>query len=244
MKAYTGCISDKGNFREKNQDRAVCHMRNKKGFFLAVACVCDGIGSFRESEIAAEMVTDGITRWFQGVKDYFPGAMDEKDVVADLEVTIRELNELVYEYRLNTGTDIGCTMSALLLVNCDYYVFHVGDSRICQVTDNLRQITRDEVSIGEKDGKVKPRLANYMGRARDLWLNRCNGLVKDRDLFILGSDGLFKKLMYEDVSELPRTVRSMRRARQACETLLLRVLERGERDNVSCILIYVPSAGE
>lgn len=239
MKAYIGCISDKGNYREKNQDRAVCHMRERKGALLAVACVCDGIGSFAQSEIASEMLTAGVSRWFEGMKTYYPDTMDEETVVEDLDITIRELNELAYEYRRERGIDIGCTMSLLLLTGRNYYVFHVGDSRIYLVREGMQQITRDEVVMKTAGGRVKPKLANYVGKDRKLWMSRLTGTLEEKAAFLMGSDGLFKQLAYEDVAETIRRVKSSRQAGKACRKLLELVLERGERDNVSCILVCI-----
>ena len=237
MKAYIGCISDKGNYREKNQDRAVCHMTDRKGALLAVACVCDGIGSFARSEIASEMLTAGVSRWFEGMKAYYPDTMDEEMLVEDLDITVRELNELAYEYRREHGIDIGCTMSLLLLAGRNYHVFHVGDSRIYLVRDGMQQITRDEVVMKEAGGRVKPRLANYVGKDRELWMSRLTGTLEGKAAFLMGSDGLFKQLAYADVAEAIGRVKSSRHAGKACGRLLELVLERGERDNVSCILV-------
>lgn len=239
MKVFSGCITDKGNYREKNQDRAVCHVKRIGQSVLAVACVCDGIGSFEKSEVAAEMMTDGITRWFNGIIDYFFHNQDMAALLEDLEVTIRELNELVYIRRREEGTDIGCTMSLLLIANNSYYVFHVGDSRIYCLHDTFYQITRDEVSMSESNGRVKTRLCNYIGKAPELWVNKLSGSVEEGDLFLLGSDGLFKQLTYRDVSVFAGSIANNRQAGKAAEKLLKCVLERGERDNVSCIIVCV-----
>ena len=85
-------------------------------------------------------------------------------------------------------------MSLLLLVGRRYYVFHAGDSRIYLVQDAMRQITRDEVVMKASDGRVKPRLANYVGKAKELWMNRIMGELDGKGAFLLGSDGLFKRL--------------------------------------------------
>ena len=159
----------------------------------------------------------------------------------DLEVTIRELNELVCCYRMDNGIDIGCTMSLMLLVEQNYHIFHVGDSRIYCVRDALYQITRDEVAMSEKNGKVKTRLANYIGKSKELWMNRLSGTVEEKDIYLLGSDGLFKQLVYEDIGCYSGRIKNDRKARKVCEELLETVLKRGERDNVSCILVSIAS---
>lgn len=237
MRINSGCISDRGNYREKNQDRAVCHCRGRGKAPFAVACICDGIGSFEQSEIAAEMVTDGITRWFTGIEAYYPKIMGGEDLAEDLEETIKELNELACDYRREREIDIGCTMSVLLLTEKAYYIFHVGDSRIFRVQGVLHQLTRDEVWMEEKDGRVKACLANYVGKAKELWINKLSGAMGDENLFLLGSDGLFRKLRDEDVAGLSGRLKSNRLVQGVCRSLVKLVLERGERDNVSCILI-------
>lgn len=239
MRVFAGCVTDRGYFREKNQDRAICRMKKHRKDLLAVACVCDGIGSFSQSEVASEMMISGINRWFDGMENLFPDQITEELLVEDLELSVRELNELVYSHYVNNGDAIGCTMSLFLMVNQNYHAFHVGDSRICCVRDVIYQITRDEVSMVESHGKVKSRLANYIGRTKELWMNKFSGVVEEKDIYLLGSDGLFKRLEYEDVSALAGKIKSNRRAQKASEKLLKRVLDKGERDNVSCILLLV-----
>ncbi len=239
MEIFTGCLSDRGNYRAKNQDCAVCHVKKRKDSVLAVGCVCDGIGSFSQSEIAAEMVTEGISRWFEGIKKLFPSFMDEEMVVEDLGTTIEELNELVCDYRKREEIEIGCTMSVMLMVNNHYYIYHVGDSRIYRVNDGVCQITRDEVSLVENGGQIKSVLANFIGKSANLWMSRVTGIVEGKELFILGSDGLFKKLTFEDMNLASTQIKSDWKAQKACRNFIKTVLERGEQDNISCVLIYV-----
>ena len=239
MKIFTGCVTDRGNFRAKNQDRAVCHVKKHKTTPLAVGCVCDGIGSFSNSEIASQMVTDGISRWFEGVKELFPESMDEDMLIEDLEMTLNELNELVYDFHERKGVDIGCTMSLMVLVGQNFYVFHVGDSRIYQVGETAFQITKDEVVMVESGGRIKSLLANFVGKAPKLWMNRFTSRVEGQEMFLLGSDGLFKQLTSQDMVQWIGQIKNDSKAQKDCGFFLDLVLERGERDNVSCVLIYV-----
>lgn len=239
MRLYTGCISDRGNFSKKNQDRAVCHVRRDLRHVLAVACVCDGIGSFAESEIASELVTSGISRWFHGIERLYPKQIAKNELLDDLEVTVQELNELVYDHRKKSGIDIGCTMSLLLMLDTEYYVFHVGDSRIYCVNETIYQITHDEVSVTESNGRLKTKLANYIGKTKELWINKFGGEAEEGDAFLLGSDGVFKKLEYDDVNAAAKKIRGNRQAQRVCGNFVRLVLARGERDNISCILLKI-----
>lgn len=237
MKIISGCATDRGIVREKNQDRIVCHTTNIMRGTITAACVCDGIGSYEYGEIAAEMVTEGISLWFRSVEDGRLKSLSKAELLEDFSETIQELNELVYERRSREDRELGCTMSALLLINGRYHVFHVGDSRIYLAGDSMEQITRDEVTFSEANGIIKHRLSNCVGRQRKLWMSRLSGQASTGDAFILGSDGLFKKLDESEIYEKIRRVSSDAQARSQCEELIRKAERRGERDNISCAII-------
>lgn len=237
VKMMFGCATDKGIVRAKNQDRIICHAAHTEQGTVVVACICDGIGSYEYSELASEMVTKGITLWFESVKDGRLGALSEKELAGDLDETIQELNELVWERRQKEQIRLGCTMSALLLVEDHYYIFHVGDSRIYLAGDALEQMTHDEVTFSEKDGVIKAKLANCIGKTEKLWMNRLVGKMSAGNAFILGSDGLFRKLDADEICEKIQKIRTMNQAQRQCEELIWTVERMGERDNVSCAIV-------
>lgn len=237
-KLLSGCISDKGNFRKKNQDRVVCLIRKKGKKTFAAACVCDGIGSFEMSEIASKLVTDGIKNWFVDMERRCDG-ISNKEILDDLEDTICELNELACEYQDKNNISIGCTMSLMLFIDKEYFIFHVGDSRIYSVKDSMYQLTTDEVVQKNKEGKLKSYLANYIGKSRELWLNKGKGIMQSKELFILGSDGLFKLLCFADIDKTKTKLRSDKDIAAMSRKIIKTVQERGEKDNVSCILVYM-----
>ena len=239
MNLYLGCVTDRGSYRKKNQDRIMCASRREDSRLLVVSCVCDGIGSFEKSEGASELMVNGIRRWFDGIEAYYPDVMDQGSLVEDLAETIQELNELVYEYKEIHRMDTGCTMSLLLLVENRYHIFHVGDSRIYCLRDRLFQLTTDETVHKKVNGIEKSFLVNYIGKKKCLQFNIQSGQIKAGEVYILCSDGLYKKLMLEDVSELAVLQGSDRAMEVACERLLRTMLERGERDNISCALLRV-----
>ncbi len=239
MKVVAGCITSQGIVREKNQDRVILHMGEHQGNALTLACICDGIGSFDYSEIASEMVTQGISQWFDWIYRRFTAGVPESEIVEELDNAVHAANENVYLFQKENQIQIGCTMSLLLVYNENYYIFHVGDSRICILRGGqLCQLTRDEVSVKTgSDGSVKNRLANHMGKAMDLWVNCLTGTVMEEDVFILGSDGLFHDLDVRDIYGLTEKVKNSKQMQAACEQCLQLVMSRGERDNVSCIMV-------
>ena len=237
-KLLSSCQSIRGNYRKKNQDRALCMTADSKGELFAVACVCDGIGSFEMSELASKLVIDGVRNWFLGMEDRFY-TLSQQDLLDDMEETLYELNELVCEYQEGHRITIGCTMSLLLIVGMKYFIFHVGDSRIYIVEDGMYQLTVDEVVQTCKDGKIKSYLSNHIGKTRNLWLNRSEGLLHNGNLLVLGTDGLFKNLRYDDIDVLRTKLRSQKDIEAVNDWIIQLVLARGERDNISWILLYL-----
>lgn len=232
-------VTDVGRYRSKNQDRVIYRHMYHGGRAVSIACVCDGIGSFPNSEIAAEMMTNGIDAWFEGVATCFPENINNNDLAADLEATVLELNELVNEYPEQYGEKIGCTMSMMLFIDSEYRLFHVGDSKIFCLGARYEQLTRDEVISKQVLGKEKSYLANYVGKNLTLEMQKLVGSAKRNELFILGSDGLFKKLNADDVELIGRCLDAGRDFNEICRMLINLVLERGEKDNVSCSIVQM-----
>jgi len=206
---------------------------------LAVACVCDGIGSFADSEIASGMMKDGISEWFDGITKYFPHVMDKRGLIEDLDITLQELNELVYEMRTDKGMQVGCTMSLLLMIDYEYFIYHVGDSRVYCFKDKLIQLTQDEVILKQVNGKGKTLLVNYVGKNRVLSVNKQYGRANRGDMFILGSDGLYELMTFEDIYDLKQYTTNDEGTQKVCRILISLVLSRGEKDNVSCAILQV-----
>lgn len=236
MKVITGYATNQGRYREKNQDSVIC----LKGFLgnrdLVVACVCDGIGSLKNSEIAANMVTEGIVRWFEGIRDLYPKDITNEEILEDLEMTVQELNEIICDYRMNENHDIGCTMSLLLTVDNQYYTFQVGDSRVYSLRDDLIQLTTDDVVSREVNGKVKQLLSNYMGKKSQLLMSKSQGIIQEEELFLVASDGLYKRLQIKDLMLL-KIINQDKFLERECNNLLETIMDRGEKDNLSCAVI-------
>lgn len=238
MRIIGGFESTVGNYRGKNQDRVLCLTDCQRTHNLSVGCICDGIGSLENSEIASTIVTEGIKDWYHDISIAISEKkITEEDVIRDLDNIISELNQTVWEYTRNTGEYIGCTMSLILLYDNGFYVFHVGDSRIIHVRDIVTQITQDEVTMTMSNGKVKGKLANYIGKDKKLWVNRFCGELLEGDSFMLGSDGLFSYLDVERLKTEFSSLKTEAQVQKGTENLVEEALKNGSKDNVSCVIL-------
>lgn len=232
-----GCASDKGIRRSKNQDRVLCILGSDQARGFSLGCVCDGIGSFENSEMASADMIQGIKAWYLDVEKLYPERMSAAEVVQNLDKTLTQLNENIFFYRKNYGTDIGCTMSLLMILEENFYIFHVGDSRVYQLEGGQKMIpvTRDEVVLGE--ATTKSRLSNYIGKRGELFVTRFSGELGENDAFIMGSDGFFDKLIKDDVLAAIAKSKNNKQALSQCQDLLQIMMKRGATDNISCVLL-------
>lgn len=239
MKSIVGYLSDQGKYRKKNQDRIFYRFNHSgKGGFV-IACICDGIGSMEHSEIASEFVVQALEEWYEWIIKREKSTNFEDELVEELDNTIREANELIYIWAKEKQVPIGCTMSTLLVTPHRYYTFHVGDSRIGCLRDELSILTRDEVNLSMDNGRVRAKLANFMGKGMELWLNHLQGDVCGNDVYLLGSDGFFHNLVSGELVKRMKKVRTNRQMQKLSEKLVNEVREAGERDNVSCIIVKI-----
>jgi len=235
-----GFCSDIGNARSVNQDAIIFRNERKHGISLALGAVCDGIGGLDHGEIASSMIISGMNEWFERVLRELDLRKTEPDVLhSHLLDAAEEWNHRIHSYQNETGAKTGSTMSAILFFQGSYYIVQVGDSRIYLYDNGLMQLTSDETNYHIRDGKMKGYLSNFMGKDESLSYTSYSGEIKKDTFFLCCSDGFYHHLVSDDVSEL------FFRRGPKCDfvnessKLIHRMMERGERDNISLGIIYL-----
>jgi serine/threonine protein phosphatase PrpC len=239
MKMSGGCATYIGNTRKVNQDAIIYRTISSGKNSFSLLAVCDGIGGLEHGEIASDIVTQSIGRWYEDVSEWLDIDSVEPDVLyAHLKDAAEVWNTAVCDYRnvhqINTGT----TMSLLMIIREYYYIIQVGDSRIyCHRNGCLNQLTVDASVTRLKDGRMKTYLDNFMGKTGELWFTSYNGIVQAWDLFIVCSDGFYHRLQDKDVEMLRQTARTPKKIEEVCGSLIDTMMERGETDNISVGII-------
>lgn len=142
MKIEVSKISEKGDFRQSNQDR-IDYAFNQYGQFLAI--VCDGMGGHPHGDLAAEVCLTEFLALF-ATTDFT--TFKKNEVMQWLEMAVLKIRT---KMETIAGDDedkqaMGTTLSALLIVNQkDAFSVNVGDSRIYQYYHHkLKQLTIDQ----------------------------------------------------------------------------------------------------
>ncbi len=230
--------SDVGKVRSNNEDTYFAADRD--GVFL----VADGMGGHKAGEVAS-----GLTRDVLGAK------LAKLDNGANIEASIRDAflaaNESVRN-TASTNTDqqgMGCTCVLLMLREQNFFIAHVGDSRVYLFRKGqLKQVTRDHSYveelfirglINEEEKKGHPyrnQITRYIGCSAKLEVDITSGPVWNDDVFLLCSDGLTEEVGDKRIQEI---FEQNTDPEASANRLIEEALANGGRDNVSVIVVQV-----
>lgn len=237
-KAYA--ISDVGRVRSNNED--AFFSTDREGVFL----VADGMGGHKAGEVASDMAKNIISAKLMALTS-----------TENLENAIRdaflEANEKVREMAKSSPEKegMGSTCVVMMLRDQNFYLAHVGDSRIYMYRKgDLKQMTRDHSFVEElfirglinenekADHPYKNQITRYVGSSQKLEVDTTSGPVWNGDMFLLCTDGLTEMI---DVARIKEIFEKNLEPKETAEILIKEALENGGKDNVTAVVVKVTS---
>tara|TARA_R110001583_G_scaffold41891_1_gene133112 strand:- start:6511 stop:8235 length:1725 start_codon:yes stop_codon:yes gene_type:complete len=199
LKITVGQYSDKGR-KAINQDfHGVYNPEqpalSSKGIAIALA---DGISSSQVSQIASEATVRGF------LMDYYCTSEAwsvKKSVQQVLIATNSWLHSQSHrsEHRYNKDKGYVCTLSCIVLKSTTAHLFHIGDSRIYRLRNNvLEPLTEDHRSWSSE---TESHLSRAMGATPQLDIDYQTQALIPGDIFILATDGVYEFVSAEFISE-------------------------------------------
>ena len=237
MRYVAGCKSNIGRVRENNQDAVVLRTFERRGDNFIVLAVCDGIGGLEHGEMASSLTVARIEAWFDEVTEWLDitGA-DGELLFSHMKDLVEECNTLVRGCRIARGIEMGTTLPLFMIVRNTYYIIQVGDSRVYRYNDGtLEQLTVDASVTRIKNGRMKA----YLGKQDELWFTSTVGSVKERDLFIVCSDGFYHQLVPENLRKYEKNLRKIKKADEECEEMIECMMDCRKRDNITVGVVEV-----
>jgi protein phosphatase len=257
-------FSHAGLSGKQNEDRyAVTSYGGAPGKPVLFAVVSDGIGGHRAGEVAAELAVNYIV---EEVSESDGGNPPEI-----MEAAIHSASQAIASRSASRAEQagMGATCACIWVDGDRLFTAHVGDSRIYLVRDGrIQRLTVDHTWVQEaieksiitrEQARDHPNvhvLRRHLGSVElpevdfHLHLNeheddqqaRMNqGLqLKPADILLACTDGL-TDLVWDD--EILRLITTRNSLKSAAEDLVARANERGGHDNITVILIGVPSTG-
>src|SRR5512138_1621870 len=228
---------------------------------VLLAVLSDGIGGHRAGEVAAELA---VNHMMQAVAH-----SDGRNTRRTIEEAVKEASEAIASHSAANQNlkGMGATCAAAWIVGDKLYTASVGDSRIYLMRGGrIQQVTVDHTWVQEaiERGVITPEMARdhpnvhvirrYLGSPTppepDFRLKLFNdegnqnaennqGLqLLPNDVVLLCSDGLTDLVWNDEILEV---VRSKPNLKEASRALVELANSRGGHDNITVILISIPS---
>jgi serine/threonine protein phosphatase PrpC len=235
--------TDVGRKRVHNEDSFL--VMPESGLF----CVADGLGGHASGEVASRMAVEELAAYFWAT-DPDPADRAHEDRVAE---AIRIANRSILA-RARSEPDLsgmGTTLVAgYFTEDGPLVVGHVGDSRAYLFRDGeLRRLTEDHSLLQDFIRQSSPSAAEIdafphknvivraVGMRDDVAADLSRVDVRERDVLLLCSDGLFGMLPDEQMAEILREEGG--EILRANQLLVDAANEAGGSDNVTSVLVQV-----
>ena len=189
--------------KNTNQDSVLIKKAKTSLGDIVMAVICDGMGGLAKGEVASASVIQMLNEWFNNdLKYMMQNTNFSLSLVANkIGDLIREKNTRILQYGKENNLNLGTTVTLLFIYNNQYTFFHVGDSRLYKLSNNIEQLTHDHTLVQKEvdEGKITLEQANIdprksillqcVGASRIVSPQIGYGTIEKGDLFLLCSDG-------------------------------------------------------
>lgn len=252
MEIVVGAVSDKGNVKSINQDNFLVKIYEDNDKDIGLFVMCDGMGGLAFGEIASSISVKFFKEWFDEYYERIRSEKDESAITTFMAKIIEKVNKKVMDYGKKESAKVGTTVSALLLCNNKYYIAHIGDSRIYKINKGIKQLTEDHTLVARnvknkimtkeeaKNSAKKNILTQCVGVKENIDVYKDFGKTSKNDIFVLCCDGFYNKFdedeLYDEIKKIKNSVDNDV-LQEAAQKFVDKVKKRGERDNISVIIV-------
>ena len=212
-----------------------------------VFAVCDGMGGQEHGEYASYVAASGLTDLEVAIK-----IAPSSDIDGLVQEYVTRVNNAICAKMHEKSVRIGTTLALVVITALDIRPYNIGDSRIYATNGKaLRQVSEDhtltmqKVNMGilkkeeARHDMDRNRLTRYLGMFEDEMVMEAEPAppleIGSHFPLLLASDGLTDLVEDEKIKEVLQRVH----IKDAAELLVIAALEKGGKDNISCIAINV-----
>ena len=245
--------TDIGIRKSTNQDSTAIRIVDTPEGQVAFAIVCDGMGGLAKGELASKEVITAFCRWFD--EEFITQVLDDSFSALrlrdDWNSIIQTENRLLSVYGSDNNIMLGTTVSAILMYRNDFYIVHVGDSRVYELHDSVRILTKDQTFVAREiaagrmtpeEAKIDPRrsvLLQCVGASAKVTPDFLKGKIQRNAVYFVCSDGFRHQISEEEIMEKlgPDNAANMEELKYGCVYLTELVKNRKETDNITVAAI-------
>jgi serine/threonine protein phosphatase PrpC len=253
---FASCAQSKGQQRDHNEDAMFCLTTtistNGSTTPFGLYIVADGMGGHQHGEIASDIATRTMAELI--IRNLFTNliSVDPKPPDETIQEIIRSGILAAHENIIGNLSGGGTTLTAVTLFSNQMTIAHVGDSRVYSISlgGKIVPLTRDHSLVKrlEELGKltteeaaVDPRrnvLYHALGQGSPLEPEIISTHIPDSGYLLVCSDGLWGVISEEEISKIIMATVTLP---QTCQELIDAANEAGGPDNISAILIQLPT---
>ncbi len=245
--------TDIGIRKNTNQDSIAFRVVETPDGQAAFAIVCDGMGGLAKGELASKVVIESFCRWFDRnfLREISTDSFSVNRLKDEWDTIIQNDNRRLGEYGSENHLMLGTTISAILMYKESFYIVHVGDSRVYELKENARVLTKDqtfvarEVAAGRmtpEEAKIDPRrsvLLQCVGASATVQPEFLKGTIARNATYMLCSDGFRHQISEEEILDKigPANMKTKDEMTYGCVYLTELVKNRRETDNISVVVV-------
>jgi len=232
-----------GKVRQKNED-SISYDEE-----CNVIIVADGIGGYEGGDVASKIVAENLNYYFGAIKDNinnYNEFLSNYLKLSNFKIIEKQMQELRY-------CRMGTTATAIHINNDKVHYAHIGDCRILHIRyTECKQITDDHNEAGEmiklgfadKDNlnlQNKTKLTRFLGQAEEIEIDVGEIAIKENDIIIVATDGLFGKINLADIYNNIIQTKNISKTvdvNKIADELLNYCLSEDGSDNITFAIIY------
>lgn len=253
MKFIGTAVTDAGIVKKVNQDSLTLKIVYSAWGTVCFGVVCDGLGGLSQGEVASANVVLAFDKWFHEEFLTSREAWTGERIKRSWAELIFSMNDRIKEYGKEQEIQLGTTVTAALFLKNEYYVVHIGDTRFYELGRTCRQLTKDQTLVEQEveqglltrqQAQTDSRrnvLLQCVGVTEHLVPSFLHGKTGAHAAYLLCSDGFRHVISKEEIYHGCKAGQNV--SQEAMHKNLSRLVElnkqRGERDNISAILIQV-----
>jgi serine/threonine protein phosphatase PrpC len=250
---YISSITDKGNFKEENQDNLLIKYGETAFGHCVLLVVADGVGGLQCGEIASRLAVEKLNDWWNIIFKSIAFSVFnniENQISASINAAVTDINIEIYKRGKKISCKMGTTLSVLFVMGHWYCIKHVGDSRIYILSHRLQQLTEDDnllnrylksgtgIESFERYTALVNTLTKCVGVKTEIELFEQTGTFEEGDSFMLCTDGLYKHIKNQEIHKcVYKCYRNARKSQVYLRQIVCKARNRGESDDISAIIL-------